>query len=70
MVQIATASKVIIPEVDAVKFPDLVVESPDGGTLHLPLVAPALQDGDGEAGDRVIPGASLVCLSFRASSLV
>lgn len=69
-VQIATASKVIIPEVDAVKFPDLAVDSPDGGALHLPLAAPALQDDDGETGDHVIPRASLVCLSFRASSLV
>ncbi|KAG2616720.1 mitochondrial ATPase complex subunit ATP10-like [Panicum virgatum] len=66
--KIATASKVIIPEVDAVKFPDLAVESPDGGALHLPLVVPALQDDDVEAGDGVIPDASLVCLSFRASS--
>ncbi|CAL4910112.1 unnamed protein product [Urochloa decumbens] len=74
--KIAAASKVIIPEVDAVKFPDLAVESPDGGALHLPLVAPAPQDvgseaGDGvtpEAGDGVTPDASLVCLSFRASS--
>ncbi|AQK92718.1 hypothetical protein Zm00014a_012560 [Zea mays] len=67
--KIATASKVIIPEVDAVKFPDLDVDSPDGGALHLPLVAPTLQADDGEAGDHKIPGASLVCLSFRASSL-
>ena len=70
MVQIATASKVIIPEADAVKFPDLAVESPDGGALHLPLVVPAPQDDDVEAGDGVIPDASLVCLSFRASSQV
>jgi len=70
MVQIAMASKVIIPEADAVKFPDLAVDSPAGGVLHLPLVASALQDNDGEAGDHVIPSASLVCLSFRASSLV
>jgi ATPase complex subunit ATP10 len=70
MVQIAMASKVIIPEADAVKFPDLAVDSPAGGALHLPLVAPALQDDGGEAGDHVIPSASLVCLSFRASSLV
>lgn len=69
-VQIATASKVIIPEADAVKFPDLAVDSAVGGALHLPLVAPAVQDDDGEAGDRVVPDASLVCLSFRASSLV
>ncbi|CAN6331580.1 unnamed protein product [Urochloa humidicola] len=74
--KIAAASKVIIPEVDAVKFPDLAVESPDGGALHLPLVKPVSQDEGGEAGDGVTPeagndvtpDASLVCLSFRASS--
>ncbi|CAL4895458.1 unnamed protein product [Urochloa decumbens] len=74
--KIAAASKVIIPEVDAVKFPELTVESPDGGALHLPLAVPAPQDqgseaADGvtpEAGDDVTPDASLVCLSFRASS--
>nr|CAB3464111.1 unnamed protein product [Digitaria exilis] len=66
--KIATASKVIIPEVEAVKFPDLAVESSHGGALHLPLVAPAPQEDGGKAGDDVIPDASLVCLSFRASS--
>ncbi|CAD6341023.1 unnamed protein product [Miscanthus lutarioriparius] len=67
--KIAMASKVVIPEADAVTFPHLAVDSPAGGALHLPLVASALQDNDGEAGDHVIPSASLVCLSFRASSL-
>nr|CAB3460389.1 unnamed protein product [Digitaria exilis] len=46
--KIATASKVIIPEVDAVKFPDLAVESSQGGALHLPLVAPAPQEDGGK----------------------
>ncbi|KAL6607753.1 hypothetical protein ACP70R_040816 [Stipagrostis hirtigluma subsp. patula] len=66
--KIAMANKVIIPEADAVKFPDLTVESPNGGPLHLPLVATSQQDGDSEAGDTMVPDASLVCLSFRASS--
>ncbi|XP_062230246.1 uncharacterized protein LOC133927942 [Phragmites australis] len=66
--KIAAADKVIIPEIDAVKFPDLAVESPDAGALHLPLVAPTPQDADHEAGDTVVPDVSLVCLSFRASS--
>lgn len=52
------------------EFPDLAVESPYGGALHLPLVATAPEDDGGEAGDAVIPDASLVCLSFRASSQV
>ncbi|WVZ96752.1 hypothetical protein U9M48_042353 [Paspalum notatum var. saurae] len=66
--KIATASKVIIPEADAVKFPDLAVESLDGRSLHLPLSVPAVQEDDSGASAGVIPGASLVCLSFRASS--
>uniref|UniRef100_A0A0A9DR25 Uncharacterized protein n=1 Tax=Arundo donax TaxID=35708 RepID=A0A0A9DR25_ARUDO len=66
--KIAAASKVIIPEDAAVKFPDLAVESPDGRVLHLPLAAPPSQDVDHEAGDTMVPAASLVCLSFRASS--
>lgn len=66
--KIAKANKIIIPEVAAVKFPDLVVESPDGGALHLPLVASPPQDDDPEVGNTVVPNASLVCLSFRASS--
>ncbi|TVU17300.1 hypothetical protein EJB05_33321 [Eragrostis curvula] len=67
--KIAEASKVIIPEVDAVKFPDLAVESPDGGgSLRLPLVAPSPEGNDHEAGSTEVPDASLVCLSFRASS--
>lgn len=52
------------------KFPDLAVESSHGGALHLPLVAPAPQDDGSEVGSGVIPDASLVCLSFRASSQV
>ncbi|KAK3137375.1 hypothetical protein QOZ80_5BG0451470 [Eleusine coracana subsp. coracana] len=66
--KIAAASKVIIPEVDAVKFPDLAVESPDGGSLCLPLVAPSPEGDDHGDGGVAVPDASLVCLSFRASS--
>jgi mitochondrial ATPase complex subunit ATP10 len=53
-----------------VKFPDLAVESPDGGSLRLPLVAPSPEGDDHEDGDAVVPDASLVSLSFRASSQV
>ncbi|KAK3140595.1 hypothetical protein QOZ80_5AG0403060 [Eleusine coracana subsp. coracana] len=66
--KIAAASKVIIPEGDAVKFPDLAVESPDGSSLCLPLVAPSPEGDDHGDGGVAVPDASLVCLSFRASS--
>lgn len=52
------------------KFPDLSVDSPDGGLLHLPLVAPSPEGDDHEGGVTAVPDASLVCLSFRASSQV
>jgi mitochondrial ATPase complex subunit ATP10 len=53
-----------------VKFPDLAVESPDCGSLRLPLAAPSPEGDDHEDGDAAVPNASLVCLSFRASSQV
>lgn len=57
--QIAVANKTLIPAVVAVKFPELEVNLPDCTTMKLPVVA----------GDK-IPDASLMCLSFRASSQV
>uniref|UniRef100_A0A0D9WDD2 Uncharacterized protein n=1 Tax=Leersia perrieri TaxID=77586 RepID=A0A0D9WDD2_9ORYZ len=78
--KLAKANKILIPEIAAVKFPGLSVEFPDGRALNLPLVATPQnndpQDGnavdaqndDRKAGDMAVPDASLVCLSFRASS--
>lgn len=66
--KIAVATKVIIPEVAAVKFPELPLESPGGGALRLPFVAPPPEYSSPEAAGAVVPDASLVCLSFRASS--
>ncbi|CAM0957512.1 unnamed protein product [Alopecurus aequalis] len=66
--KIAVANKVIIPEAAAVKFPDLALESPVGGALQLPLVASPPENNSLESGGTVVPDASLVCLSFRASS--
>ncbi|EMS66443.1 hypothetical protein TRIUR3_22535 [Triticum urartu] len=70
--KIAVASKTIIPEVAAVKFPNLALESPAGRALQLPLVASPMLDGSHGAGGTVpvVPDAALVCLSFRASSQV
>uniref|UniRef100_A0A0E0KZ44 Uncharacterized protein n=1 Tax=Oryza punctata TaxID=4537 RepID=A0A0E0KZ44_ORYPU len=48
--KLAMANKIIIPEIAAVKFPDLSVKSPDGRTMNLPLVAPPRND-DPQAGN-------------------
>ncbi|KAF3328518.1 Mitochondrial ATPase complex subunit ATP10 [Carex littledalei] len=55
--KIAVANKTLIPAVAAVKFPELEVNLTDSTTMKLPVIA----------GDK-IPDASLMCLSFRASS--
>jgi ATPase complex subunit ATP10 len=64
------ADKVIISEDAAVKFPDLALESPTGGALRLPLVVAPAKDTSPETGSTGVPDASLLCLSFRASSQV
>lgn len=65
--QIAVANKVIIPAMAAVKFPDLEVSFSDGKTMKLPIrVSDLAVDSDKSS----VPKASLVCLSFRASSQV
>ncbi|KAL7153984.1 hypothetical protein ABFS83_04G204700 [Erythranthe nasuta] len=63
--KIAMANKIIIPSTAAVKFPTLEVNYSDGSILKLPFTS----DGDNaDASKSDIPKASLVCLSFRASS--
>lgn len=65
--QIATANKIIIPALAAVKFPDLDVSYSDGTPLKLPVCS----SGDVANADKAaIPKVSLVCLTFRASSQV
>lgn len=59
------ANKTIIPSLAAVKFPDLKVNFADGRSLILPISSG--QNGV-DASDMPIPCASLLCLSFRASS--
>ncbi|KAL8130105.1 hypothetical protein V2J09_019260 [Rumex salicifolius] len=56
--KIAAANKVMIPAAMAVKFPGFEVSYADGNSVKLPIVV----DGS-EA-----PKATLLCLSFRASS--
>ena len=65
--QIAVANKVIIPAMAAVKFPDLEVNFSDGKTMKLPI---RISDNAADADKLSVPEASLVCLSFRASSQV
>ncbi|XP_061345426.1 uncharacterized protein LOC133291215 isoform X2 [Gastrolobium bilobum] len=63
--KIAVANKVIIPAMEAVKFPDFEVSFPDGKTMKLPI---RLSDNVIDSDKSSVPKASLVCLSFRASS--
>ncbi|XP_050214573.1 uncharacterized protein LOC126665717 isoform X2 [Mercurialis annua] len=63
--KIAMANKIIIPAMAAVKFPHLEVNDSKGNFLKLPIGA------NGNAADATAttnPKASLICLSFRASS--
>ncbi|TKY71953.1 mitochondrial inner membrane [Spatholobus suberectus] len=63
--KVAVANKVIIPAMEAIKFPDFEVSFSDGKTMKLPIrVSDSALDSDKSS----VPKASLVCLSFRASS--
>lgn len=66
-IQIAKANKIIIPAIAARKFPTLEVNYPDGSSLKLPVTS---KENDANASTSDIPKASLLCLSFRASSQV
>ncbi|KAL5721897.1 hypothetical protein ACHQM5_005482 [Ranunculus cassubicifolius] len=63
--KVSEANKVIIPAMAAVKFPSIEVNSSDGTNIKLPITC---QDKDVVDGKIVVPGVSLVCLSFRAHS--
>lgn len=65
--QIGLANKVIIPAAVAVKFPDFEVSFSNGKTMKLPIRVSDLAVGSDKSS---VPKASLVCLSFRASSQV
>ncbi|KAL0436356.1 UNVERIFIED_CONTAM: hypothetical protein Sradi_0343500 [Sesamum radiatum] len=63
--KVGLANKIIIPAIAAVKFPTVEVNYSDGSSLKLPITS----DGnDANLSNSDIPKASLVCLSFRASS--
>lgn len=61
------ANKTLIPAMEAVKFPRLIVEFSDGRNLQLPLGSDTKDDN---ADSVPAPPACLVCLSFRANSQV
>ncbi|GAB4824801.1 hypothetical protein Ancab_007671 [Ancistrocladus abbreviatus] len=62
--KIAVANKILIPAAAAVKFPGLEVNYSDGRSLKLPV-----SEGNvGDTGKLDVPKATLLCLSFRASS--
>lgn len=65
--KIAAANKILIPAVAAVKFPDFEVSYSDAKTLKLPVKFDA---NVVEANSSALPVATLLCLSFRASSQV
>ncbi|TYJ26410.1 hypothetical protein E1A91_A07G117500v1 [Gossypium mustelinum] len=65
--KIALANKILIPGIAARKFPAVDVIYSDGRKSKLPIVF----DASGvDASKLAVPGASLVCLSFRANSQV
>lgn len=59
--QIAIANKTVVPSMVAKKFPPLEVERSDGSRLKIPILY--------DSGSEYVK-ASLLCLSFRASSQV
>ncbi|CAL9099740.1 unnamed protein product [Musa acuminata var. zebrina] len=64
--KIAMANNTIIPSSTAVKFPDLEVSFPDGRCVKLPINAAQTVT---DTSQMPAPYVSLLCLSFRASSL-
>ncbi|PKA46774.1 hypothetical protein AXF42_Ash015668 [Apostasia shenzhenica] len=62
--KIAPASKTLIPSAEAIKFPDLEVNFSDGSSLRLPISDQDVRSSSPE----IISSATLICLSFRASS--
>lgn len=63
--KIAMANEILIPSGEAIKFPDLTVKLSDDSSLHLPIVSTQSATNNNA---KSTPAASLLCLSFRASS--
>ncbi|GMN56151.1 hypothetical protein TIFTF001_025271 [Ficus carica] len=65
--KIAMATKIIIPALEAVKFPSIEVNFSDGKLLKLPI-EPMRNENTDDADRSPVPKVSLLCLSFRANS--
>lgn len=65
--QIAAASKTLIPAVSAMKFPVLAVTFSNGKSMKLPITS---NSNEVNKESLAVPKVTLVCLSFRASSQV
>lgn len=63
--KISIANKTIVPATAATKFPSLEVSYSDGINLKLPTTFNGIK---GDSNTLAVPKASLMCLSFRASS--
>ncbi|XAR60068.1 hypothetical protein NMG60_11033307 [Bertholletia excelsa] len=63
--KIAMANKIVVPAMAAVKFPSLEVNHSDDTTLKLPITC---NGNEVDSYKSVVPKATLLCLSFRASS--
>lgn len=59
------ANKIIVPAMTAMKFPVTEVSYPDGISVKLPITSENVNTAKSD-----VPKASVLCLSFRASSLV
>ncbi|XP_030484833.2 uncharacterized protein LOC115701229 isoform X2 [Cannabis sativa] len=66
--KIALASKIIIPEMKAVKFPSIEVNFSNGKALKLPIDLKEKESAADAAKSSPIPKASLICVSFRANA--
>uniref|UniRef100_A0A803QMQ9 Cytochrome b561 and DOMON domain-containing protein n=1 Tax=Cannabis sativa TaxID=3483 RepID=A0A803QMQ9_CANSA len=66
--KIALASKIIIPEMKAVKFPSIEVNFSNGKALKLPIDLKEKENAADAAKSSPIPKASLICVSFRANA--
>lgn len=65
--QIAMANKVVIPAMEALKFPQLEVNYSNGKRFKLPITNFGTNN---ESMKTDFPKATLMCLSFRATSQV
>ncbi|KAG9131803.1 hypothetical protein Leryth_009535 [Lithospermum erythrorhizon] len=64
--KISKANKVVVPAMEAVKFPTFEADYSNGSSLKLPIIP----NGSGTSVTEDVPKATLMCLSFRSTSQV